>query len=112
MGWSALKVWRRLKEDGTAGAQVAREYPSATQQVDVSAELVAAAGADVDYSSNPLRAIVVGDVSVGSAVYVKMLEDAVFFEWNCVQGEYIDGVIVGVGGTVTGTTALKLIGLR
>jgi hypothetical protein len=103
--WNFLRAWLTPE-----GQKVPRPYPTALGQQDVSADLVAASGANVDYSSNPLKAIYVGDViTTGSLVYVKMLEDSGFFEWDCVQGMYIEGVIVGVGGS---TTAEKLVGLR
>lgn len=102
--WDSLKAWR--------GKTTARSYPLPTESVDVSAAL-AASGADLDYSSDPLRAIYVGDPfsngATPSLVYIKLLDDSDFTVWDCVKGECIKGVIVAVGAS---TTALKLVGLR
>ena len=94
------------------GAPIARPYPTALGSVDVSGDLTAANGGPADYSSNPLKAIYVGDITAGSSVYIKLREDSGFVEWDVTKGTYIEGLIVGVGGTTMGTTALKLVGLR
>ncbi len=107
MSWDAFKGWL------VNAQRVARAYSTALQQVDVSADIVTAAGADVSYAGNPLKGIYVGDVlNTGSLVYIKMHEDTAFVAWDCVKGMYIEGIIDEVGGTGTGTTAEKLVGLR
>jgi len=106
--WEKILAWV-----SPTGAKVSRPAPTALQQVPVSADIVTAAGSDVDYSTNPLKAVYVGDPATsGSEVAVKMKDDTAFFVWDCPKGTYIEGIIVGIGSVATGTTALKLIGLR
>jgi hypothetical protein len=110
MGWDAYGFWGSVVAKAKSASDK-RAFPTSLQQVDVSADLVTAAGADVDYSDNPLKGIYVGDVAAGSIVSVTMVQDGgTFFTWDCVKGMLIPGVIVGVEGTVT--TALKLVGVR
>ncbi len=110
--WASIKAWASATASpkSTSGT---RPFPIGIEQVDVSAALVAAAGGDVDYSANPLKAIYVGDITTsGPILSVTMYQDGgMFFVYDCIKGAYIEGLIVGVEGTGT-TTAEKLVGLR
>jgi hypothetical protein len=105
--WSKVLAW--LTPDGDP---IARPYPTALQSVDVSGDLTTAGGGPADYESNPLKALHVGNTSTGGIVYLKFYEDSSYIAWECVQGQRIDGLIVGVGGATLGTTATGLIGQR
>lgn len=82
-----------------------------TETVDVSAAV--ATGADVDYSSQPLRAIYAG---AAGSVWVRRFGDAAgsWFEYAVDKGARIPGVIVAVGASGAHTTSpsMKLVGER
>lgn len=89
-------------------ASRARESDLPLSGFDLRAALVTAAGADIDYSANPLKGI---EVCADGDVGIVYWEDATHVVMPCLKGKRIEGLIKTVKGTGT-TTSVSLIGLR
>lgn len=86
-----------------AGLKVARNSTCPTQ----SEPIPALAGADLDYSANPLRWIKVG--ATGGILELQLYEDAAMRQFVVAANERFEGLIMKIGKNTVATT---LIGMR